>query len=823
MDELKKGDGNEVDGTSAAESAQSEADAAYQRDMMLLGAVGYEPDESGNLPPGWKLVDETSPLEEIDPLWKRLSPERQAEFEFGVILNWLRGLSVLLAAVSVIGGIAAFPSIAGRLFAADGTISDAIRLTLAQMLSFALFATALVLLFCGLYRPAMNWIFRYRKRVLLSLLLITALAAGAAYQAFSAAEVVAWQQAVARQSPEMAEVARSLDAGDEAAAWTALVEKFRQHQPAGAPFSERVVEITEAEAEFAAGRLQRDRLPLRNERSVAWPAGEPVPWGKVKGSARYTLGRGEPLVAALAGAESTRKVVLQRVRAFFLDWQRNRWEHRRWPGAEGAIWAAEPTVSRTLALLDVLAESRRAGPLAVEEAGPLLRLLLLHREVLLDRRSQVARGKRAMAVDTVMLALSTAYPFLDPERAMGRASRERMVAHRTAAFAESGPLIEHSLIENCQFALWALWHAALRDRVGERLAEGEAAHLEVIVGFLREMRNPDGTMPPIGAASESGMCPALDRFVGFGLDGSGPNAKIAGLGPSPAATPAPGRAKRWMPAGYALLDTGDSPGLPRLFTTMTVARSYGDDDYRDALALTLFGGGRQLLRGPGWVSQDDPRGKAKLSAGQHSSAHITSVSGSGAGGTIVHVAASATETALDSGVVAAQHEATDRIRQTRAVFYGPVPGVLLVLDRVRSEQAVYLSIHERLVDAPAVSTGRGSLLASWPGSNPTTLMVERFARLDGSTAASLPVHWRSPMAWSEVRGAFVDVATFLVVGRQGPGVAAEEANAEDVTGGFGNIDWTDAGIRWSGPRGSWQIPLQPDKVQEATYSRAVAQ
>ncbi|MEY3011949.1 MAG: Heparinase N-terminus [Pseudomonadota bacterium] len=793
---------------------EAEAERSHQRDLMLLGAVGYNPEDGEKLPPGWHHVDSSVPHHEFDPWWVRLTPARRIAMEEAYLIRRLRGFMVLLGLLLAGAAVASYPTIAGPLFAADRTVDTAANMTLLRLVSAGFGIGSLVALLFGTFERAMVFLLMFSGRLLIATLLAVAAAGGWFYQAFEAAERVEWRAAVALDRPEVAEV-KAAGADDEAA-WAAMVRTMQSWRPIGAPFSFERAQISEASALRAASNLAEGRLPLLRAEALPWPEGEDVPWSRVPGIAVFSVGMGTPILAALQAPSGRSPKVLSRARAFFRSWQDARWRHRRWPGASGTAWSGSVAARRLLVLLETLDASVAAGPLPADEADAMLRLLIQHREVLLSRRAQAQRGREAYEIDIAMLALSTAYPWLDADLALATGARNRMAERRQAQFTDEGPLRLHAPERHCALTYLVAWHAGLRDRQQEALADGEAEHLRKMIGFARRFTHPDGTMPPIGGTAASARCRELDAWRGYGLDGTGKAAAMPGLGAVADDAHRAGRVDGWKQAGLAMLSTGAAPGgAPPMVATVAAAPSYENESFADALALTLFAGGRVLIGGPGYVPLDHPRRATLIAPTGHSSVHVNGTLSTDGHGEVVHLAAVATGTELDAGVMAVKHDLGDQLTLHRTVLYGPVAGAIMVLDHVRSERPRYVSVHERLLEQRAPRHDRALLEASWPAGNGVTLWVERFARVDGGVASSVPVHWRPPQAWSELRGSYIDIATLLST--EVRKVAVGEGARELEPGHGGELEWATDTVTWSGPRGRWIVPLQPARVSEARF------
>ncbi len=736
----------------------------------------------------------------------------------------LRNRAWVLAAFLVAAAILLSPPVLGLLLSADGEIGPGARRKAVILASTVLAMAGALLALVAWRRSWLERGWRRRGRVMVVAVVLAGIATGEFGRRFLGAEQPAWTAAVDFGHPLMTEVARLHRGGDDDAAFAALVEVFAAHKLAAGPWTPWLQLALPARAEAVTSALVRGRIDFIDGKQVAWRPGETFPWSELNATQIFALEQGEHAVAALVGRDNRAPGSAERagidatMRAFFVQWSTDaRWRHRNWPGANPHVWGDGPAPNRLMALLGWLQRWTAEGPLAPDDARALLRLVLRHRSQLLHPGILNDQTNHGLMQNGALLGLSTAYPFLDPGGVMASLARTRSSRYFQNKISRDGVSLELSPGYHCTIAHLLIFHAAMRARGGERLADSERAALAAMVDFARQFRLPNGAFPRIANTGAERACRELDGWIG--ADGA---LDALGITTFEGESGAAALVRAWPGAGYMLARTeqNDAVDVTPMAATLMAGPASIADGHSDKLSLTLYGGGRSLIGGPGYVSTFNGRRAELIRSLGQSAVHLDGESQVPGRAEIVHLASEVSGTSLVSAVLAARHQLHDDAVVERAVFFGAGQRSWLVLDTVQSTRSRLVSIHDRALDGGVGKASGDAMVLRWDQAPVVHLRIRRQARIDGGSAASLPVRWRPPMAWSEVRGGDVVVATIMTLGAGSAEADGDRSRLafvhalgsdDDDSGAAerdaGALTWSREGLSWQGSAGTWQIPL----------------
>lgn len=611
-----------------------------------------------------------------------------------------------------------------------------------------------------------------------------------------------WREVVDLGHPDLAAVAAARAAGDDDRAERELIAALQRRAIGPGPWS--MWTDLDRDERVAAGRaLLQDRLVVSGSEPTPWPRGTPLPWAAIGARARFQVERGDPMIAAFVALDDHNRAALrERAESYFLGWASLRWQHRIWPWPYFEYVGDDPLPNRTMAALQWYAELVPSG--SAEQVLGYLDLLLSHRAALLDPTLRNTTTNHALMQIAALSALSAALPWLDPGGAMAAQAMERHRDYVRYGVTDGGVARELTPGYHCTIAYMLLWHLWRRHASGFDLEPADLERVRQMVVFMQEIRLPDGTMPLIADTVPNFRC---DELAGWRRDWP-PWPRLHAL----AASPKRGALVRsWPGAGYTLLRSApDDAEPPPIVATLMAGPGSFAHVHDDKLGITLFGAGRPLLAGPGYLSFFDPERPAALRTTAQSAPSLDGASHGHGGAELIELGHDGDEMMVRSATMAAQHRLYPGATLRRRLAYGPERQSLLLVDELETDATPsggerVLQVHERLLDAPAVEVRDGVLRASWPAPRPATLHIRRWSCPDSGEAMPLSLTWRPPMVWSELSARRARIVTLLAVG-----------------GAPSQVSCRDGVVTWVGPAGRSVVAPGPKIPAEFVAADAPA-
>ncbi len=714
--------------------------------------------------------------------------------------HWRRRL-MALACVLAAGAVVACPIVLASLVNGDGYLAGRRGFALLSGLS-GLLATLSACVVIVTYRPG-PWVragagLWWYRRIVVAMLGVVAAVGGSGFGAFyyhrNHVDLLAM---IDRTHPVCARMEEARRTGGRREAMNAIIRHLGERTPftpmplpilwRDSPAdSERMAEA------ILAGRLgelfESPSYQWRPEERFRWKAPTPVP-------VLFAMQRQALLFPLLnSGSEG-----ITAARAMMEEWRRG---NRDWPNFNQYVWNDDCMSHRICAHMAVMQVLRSGGQVSDEDEKAFLTSLIQHGRHLTNRREYNAKTNHGLMQNYALLSMALQYPEFDRGGRWRETAVRRMQEHAAANVTAEGVSREVTPSYHYFVTRAALWFLATCEQADVEVSPQFAETVRKMLVFCREILHPDRSLPLI-ADTESEVVdltwwphehlPALPELA----------ALREAVKPSTVPPNEPG-VRLWPGAGYLVLraPAPEWTTSSALMLTLRCGEWSVAHSHYDALALTLFAGGRALLAGPGYPSYRDAAERQAL-IGTPSQTTVSVDGASHRQGDCkarwLDVRPAGTQEAGMPAFVAFQGESQlyAGVVHRRSLFFGPGVRTLLVVDELASQEPHVYRQQFRVAEGLNAGIADGALVAV-SGDEPaeTLLRIESTVVCDGQVGRP-------------ETGLAGPVGYFAVTGRNAVLVTLLDASGGTETG---RVSADAAGAEWAGERGRlslrWPIESQ---------------
>ena len=714
------------------------------------------------------------------------------------------------AVVWLLAAVVLHPTVLGLLLTSDGNIDSTTAVSILR------WASALAALVGGLALPLTpahwrgrlrRWIAAHRRGLTWGALagFILVLVAGASLNArLNHVDVLG---ALSDEYPIAEQIRSTSEASGEAQALIELAEYF-QERPALYPPSRSVLlwnasdtELREGAERFLNGEVRLSSGPY------SWRPGERIRWWRpAPEGALFWLHRQSVLFEACEGRRLGAPVeVLDVAAAYVAEWQRG---NPPWPRLSYHAWNDDTSANRIMAHIQLMKLRRAEGRTDLGEELAHVESLVVHGQELMREEHHNFLTNHGMMQNAALLTLAAEYPELDRSRRWRDTAVLRMREHAAQHVTEAGVFTELTTGYHDYATRMFLWFMMRSQEMGVPADEAYNERVRKMVGFIGDIRLPDGSYPVISDTDNQIHPPSMPGWPWEDLP-KWPEVQVL----REAAAAESGSSERlvrlWPEAGYFLLrDPGTSSGGP-VVLTMMVGEPAVAHFQPDKLSLTLFGNGRHLLTGPG--AQPYSTRPYTISTPQQTALSVDGGSQrSGAVDVLIRDFPAPGESSRKL-VLQGRSRLYEGVEHRRTVLRGPEPGSVLLVDEASSGEGHDYGLHLRAAQGLTASSAPAG--GRWVDEGGGQVLEVKLWRID-KQAGALPVPLRvgenTFQASASHRGEQVTWVWLLQTGSE---QAAEVAETLDISEGT---------IRWSGRSGALQVglPVAADTIKWAPASAA---
>ena len=611
--------------------------------------------------------------------------------------------------VSLLGGIVASPPILGPLAAVDGEVEPGlVRLGLWGLTVLGVAVALLTGLLA--WRPALGrwlgrglwwqtalgrrlgrglWQQKWRLAVWMGMLLLLATAGLAVYYCGRNHKDVVGH--LDRSLPLRKAALEARRVRSEEAAWFAVATHFatRPTGPALPPY-QLWGQSPEESARRAKHMLSGDLGGgFRDERFI-WEPGQTITWEAPTSKAILFGLQRQVFLFDLLRADNgvTEGDGVARAVAFVREWRRG---NRFWPNFNPDAWTDDPVANRMDAHRLLMQRWRQVAKVPPADEFAFLESLLVHAEHLMDAGEYNVRSNHGVMQNCALLGLALEYPEFAASQQWRRTAIERMASYLREHVTSEGVSLELSPGYHAYITRMVLWFYASCARANVRLDPSFETRLRRMLGFCREILNPDVSLPLI---SDTG--PGRQGWPTCPWDELPDWPEVKALHRAFEATDRPPNepgVRFWPEAGYFILRI-PAPEWSResaMLLTLKAGPMSHAHWHPDALSITLFGQGRPLLVGPGYPDWFGPvRREVLISTPSQNTVSVDGRTQEMGGATVLFADIPNANGLPRQGPVFAAIQAESRlypgVRHRRTVFYGPVCDAVLLVDELTADQ-----------------------------------------------------------------------------------------------------------------------------------------
>jgi hypothetical protein len=526
-----------------------------------------------------------------------------------------------------------------------------------------------------------------------------------------------------------------------------------------------------------------------------WHPGAPIAWSRPTPAMLLFCFQRQAFLLELLSSPRTAAdpAILNSAWAFVGEWRR---ANPVFPNHNLYAWGDDPVANRIQAHIELAAARRAQGLSTPDEELAFLSSVLQHAASLMDERAHNYRTNHGLMQNCALLSIALEYPEFDRGGRWLKTAVARMERHLRETVSQEGAFLELTPGYHWDATVMSLWFVASCRAAHVHLEPWVEDRVRKMLAFSRDIMQPDRTFPAIADTSD-GDYPEISRWPDDLPRWPELTALRDALSP---ATPLPNEpaAQLVRGAGYFILRAPApswSPHSALMATMIAGPRSRAHEHY-NALSLTLYARGRQLLNGPGYPSYSDEASRAVLIA--TTSQNTVSVDGQSQQGGDAAILRFENQPAPDGGpgrvICQAESRLYAGVVHRRSLYYGASKTAILLVDELTSETPHIYRQHFRVARGiPLREPSRGVLeLTDASSQAPPLLTIQSWILQHGAPSSpSLAVE--APMA---AFATFSPAATFVTILEFGPaGTSTRVEVAKDL-------------ITWNGAMGAFKIPLK---------------